>query len=147
LAINIFLAGTGVYDTVFASQRGEIFVLRVDVSRPSEPPIVQVFGCVAEHPLIDADMHVRISYHDGKLLGAAVMETIVQMQSNPPKILCFTDNEVKAMQPILRPIVLTPSSADHPPAAARDYDPAVESIAIPVAAPALSRIETIRMEI
>jgi hypothetical protein len=136
--------GAGVYDTVFAGQRGEIFVLRVDVSRRSEPPIVQVFGCRAEHPLIDADMYVRISYHDDKLLGAAVMETIVSMQSNPPKILSFTDYEVQAMQPI-RPIAPTPSSSDHPPAA-RNHDP-VEGIAIPVAIPVATPVLLFRIEI
>jgi hypothetical protein len=122
--------GAGVYDTVFACQRGEIFVLRVDVSRRSEL-IVQLFGCHAEHPLIGGDMHVRISYHDGNLLGDAVMETIVQMQLDPPKILSFTDEEVKAMQPI-PPAAPTPSPD---PPAARNYDHPIEGIEIPVATP------------
>jgi hypothetical protein len=127
---NYFLVGAGVYDTVFACQRGEIFVLRVDVSRRSEL-IVQLFGCHAEHPLIDGDMHVRISYHDGNLLGAAVMESIVQMQLDPPKILSFTDDEVKAMQPIRPPVAPTPTPD---PPVARNYDP-IEGIEIPVATP------------
>jgi hypothetical protein len=127
--VNCFLVGTGIYDTVFACQDGEIFVLRVDVTRRSEL-IVQLFGCHAEHPLLDADMFVRISYHDDKMLGAAVMETIIQMQLNPPKILSFTDEEVRAMQPT-RPVAPTPSP--NPPAA-RNYDP-MEGIEIPVATP------------
>jgi hypothetical protein len=126
-----FLVVSGVYDTVFACQRGEIFVLRVDVSRRSEL-IVQLFGCHAEHPLIDGDMHVRISYHDGNLLGDAVMETIVQMQLDPPKILSFTDDEVKAMQPMRPPVAPTPTPD---PPAARNYDHPIEGIEIPVATP------------
>jgi hypothetical protein len=92
---------TGLYDTVFQCRGGEIFVLRVDLT---EEPLVQLFGCHAEHPLIDAHMYVRIAYHDRKLLGAAVMETIAEMQLNPPRILFFTDSEVEAMQPPAPPI-------------------------------------------
>jgi hypothetical protein len=97
LAFTDRVCFAGVYDTVFKCKGGETFVLRLDCR--SEPIILQLFGCYAEHPLIDADMYVRIAYHDGKLLGAALMETIVQMQLTPPKILCFTDAEVEAMQP------------------------------------------------
>lgn len=87
----------GVYDTVFQCNRGEILVLRVDVT--SAEPRVKLFGCQAQHPLIDPEMHIRIAYHDGKLLGAALMDSIVQLQLNPPRILSFTDDEVMAMQP------------------------------------------------
>jgi hypothetical protein len=86
-----------VYDTVFQCKGGEILVLRVDVTRTE--PRVKLFGCQAQHPLIDPDMHFRIAYHDGKLLGAALMDSIVQLQLNPPRILWFTDDEVMAMQP------------------------------------------------
>jgi hypothetical protein len=89
----------GVYDTVFQCKGGEILVLRVDVTRTE--PRVTLFGCQAQHPLIDPDMHVRIAYHDGKLLGAALIDSIVQLQLNPPRILWFTDDEVMAMQPCL----------------------------------------------
>lgn len=85
----------GVYDTVFACNGGKVFVLRVDCRAE---PMVQLFGCRAEHPLIDSDMHVRIAFHDSKLLGAALMDTIVQMQLNPPRILGFTDESVRAIQ-------------------------------------------------
>jgi hypothetical protein len=92
----------GLYDSVFLCWDGTKFVLRIDLT--GTEPLVQLFGCVAEHPLLDADMYVRIACHDNKLLGAAVMETIVQMQSNPPRILSFTDNEVEAMQPPVPPV-------------------------------------------
>jgi hypothetical protein len=90
-------SSSGVYDTVFQCKNGEIIVLRVDLTRAD--PQVKLFGCDAQHPLIDSDMHVRIAYHDGKLLGTAVMETILQMQVCPPKILAITNDEVRAMQP------------------------------------------------
>jgi hypothetical protein len=91
----------GLYDCVFLCWDGNKFVLRIDLT--GSEPLVKLFGCVAKHPLLDADMYVRIAYHDNKLLGAAVMETIVQMQWNPPLILYFTDDEVEAMQPPVPP--------------------------------------------
>jgi hypothetical protein len=90
---------TGVYDTVIQCKGGEILVLRVDVT--STEPRVKLLGCQAQHPLIDPEMHVQIAYHDGKLLGAALMDSIVQLQLDPPRILWFTDDEVMAMQPSL----------------------------------------------
>jgi hypothetical protein len=114
LALTARFCFAGLYDTVFQCIAGEIFVLRLDCS---SVPIIQLFGCYAKHPLIDADMYVRIAYHDGKLLGAAVMDCIVQMQLNPPVILFFTDDEVAAMQPRqlpqarqLSPFIVTCSS-------------------------------------
>lgn len=92
-----FLNSEGVYDTVCECKTGDVLVLRIDCR--TDPILVTLFGCQAQHPLIDSDMHIRIAYHDGKLLGAAVMETIVQLQLHPPKILRFTDDEVKAIQP------------------------------------------------
>jgi hypothetical protein len=44
-------------------------------------------------------MHVRLAYRDDKLLGAAIMDVIVQLQLNPPQILAFTDPELEARQP------------------------------------------------
>jgi hypothetical protein len=87
---------TGVYDVIFECKNGDVFALRIDCQAA---PIVKLYGCQAQHPLLDADMHVRIGYRDDYLLGAAVMETILQMQLDPPMILCFTDADLKAIQP------------------------------------------------
>jgi hypothetical protein len=67
--------------------------LRVDFK--GEAIVTQLRGC----ELVDADTHVQISYGEDKSFGAAVMETILQLQMIPPKILRFTDDDVYAMQP------------------------------------------------
>jgi hypothetical protein len=114
------------YDTVFQCRGGTIFVLRVDLTRTE--PLVQLYGCHAVHPLIDADMYVRIAYHDRKLFGVAVLETIAAMQLNPPRILSFTDHEVEAMQPpVPPPPLLTPGPAFEISVIAEEVGPATIS--------------------
>jgi hypothetical protein len=77
--------------------------------------------------LIDADMYVRIAYHDRKLFGTAVLETIAAMQLNPPRILSFTDHEVEAMQPPVPPPLLTPGPAFDITVIAEEVGPATIS--------------------
>lgn len=70
-------------------------MLRVDCRSPDI--LVALFGMRVQHDLIDGDGHVRMAL--GKLLGAALMDTIVQLQVRPPLILECTDRKVAKLQP------------------------------------------------
>jgi hypothetical protein len=74
-----------------------MFVLRVNFKGHSV--VTNLHGCNATHRLISPNMHVRIDYGNDKLYGAAVMETILKLQNDPPKILSFTDDAVQDLQP------------------------------------------------
>lgn len=82
------------YETVFQCCGGHVYVLRVDCS--NNEFAVSLYGMRAQHSLIDGEGHVRMAR--GKLLGAALMETVVQLQMQPPLILEVTEAAVQALQ-------------------------------------------------